>query len=285
MLKYQDDSSINSQIVKNHDDGSYFKVLYKVRESIKKKLCHRLEIEHSHVFLLNNTTHCLLTVMYGLASCQKSLLIGDGAYRPYTDIPTPLFQDSVELVTHIEPESGKVHSTLDGTITDAAQSIGTIQHHRTALYSEVVFFPLHKHLALEAGMALLCIKSSFEHTNVVKIAKIAEAGTCNLNLLNSLQKKIDSEGIWINIGFFELSQKTMVALTKLGIECITPSGVRAPFLVFNTQRDLTGLVKNIPDQLSLKQLSTNTYRITCFIKGNLMGDGVNCDEQLINAFT
>ncbi|HHB1596996.1 TPA: DUF6024 family protein, partial [Vibrio campbellii] len=251
MLKHQDDSSINSQIAKNHDGSTYFKTLRKVRESIKKKLCHELGIEHRHVFLLNNTTHCLLTVMYGLASCQKSLLIGGGAYKPYTEFPTVLFQDGIELVTHIEPESGKVHSTLEGKITDAAQSIGTINHHRIALYSDVVFFPLHKHLALEAGMALLCIKSSFEHINVVKTAKIAEAGTCNLNLLNSLQKKLDKEGTWINLGFFELSQETVAALTKLGIECITPSGARTPFLVFNTKRDLTGLVKQIPNHLSL----------------------------------
>jgi len=82
----------------------------------------------------------------------------------------------------------------------------------------------------------------------------------------------------------ELSQETVGTLTQLGIECVTPFGARTPFLVFNTPRDLTELAKAIPAPLSLKQLSTNTYRITCYIKGSLMDCGINCDELLIEAF-
>jgi hypothetical protein len=280
-----DDAAINAALLPPDGDYRihYFRSLRYCKNEIKHQIKLALGIPHEDIYLLSNSTHCLLTVLYGLSVQGRTLSIEEGSYRPYRDIHKASNEQQVPFVTHIDPNSGKVACISEKTaVLDAAQSVGTVCHHDTAFLADVVFFPLHKHLALQIGVGVLCVSAKHEYNEIREIAKLSESGTANDMVFKSLYQRLITRQIMFNIAMFSLTSATAEKLIILGFEPVTPLYSRTPFLVIKTTSGhlspgcLEGTV------FSLKTLDKCHLRISCYIPGRPGSVPVECSATLIN---
>ncbi|WP_025901654.1 DUF6024 family protein [Tatumella sp. UCD-D_suzukii] len=279
-----DDSAINASLFPSDSSycTHYFRALGHCRNEIKKRLRMALSIPHEDIFLLSNSTHCLLTVLHGLSAQSRTLSIEAGCYHPYRMLPQPSYGQSVPLITHISPDSGNVACIHQkAVVVDAAQSIGVVCHHSEAFSADVVFFPLHKHLALLTGVGVLCVRKRYEYETVRKTAQIAESGTVNNVVLQALLERLTTKPLLFNIAMFSLTPAQAESLTMLGFEPVTQLYSQTPFLVVKTSSGHL-LPEYLVNNFSLKMLDANHWRISCYIPGTLDSPPKECASLLIN---
>ncbi|SFU75105.1 DUF6024 family protein [Xenorhabdus koppenhoeferi] len=286
-MNYLDDSSINSKIsgfsFENNSDTNYYKQVSAIRKEIKQHLRKHLCLEHEEIFLLNNSTHCLLNVIYGLNMHSVSISIREGCYTPYNNITTGYFPHSIPLLTHIDPQTGIICSLKNvDFVLDAAQSIGTIWHHKAATSSKIVFFPLHKHLAIQSGIGVLCIQNKDHYPEISNIAKISESGTVDLRSYNDALNRCIEDPDFFNIAYFDLTDKEANELEKIGFKCITPLQSKTPFVVLQSDFYLDKSPYNKKSVITMKKIGTMIYRFSCYKSGTINSIAVNCNFNLIN---
>ncbi|MBD2815854.1 hypothetical protein ID850_14015 [Xenorhabdus sp. Flor] len=285
-MNYLDDSSINSKIsefsFQNNSDNNYYKQVSTIRKEIKQNLRKHLCLEHEEIFLLNNSTHCLLNVIYGLNRHSVSISIEEGCYKPYDNITTSYFPYSIPLLTHIDPQTGVVCSLKNADfVLDAAQSIGTIWHHKAAISSKIVFFPLHKHLAIQAGIGVLCIQNKDHYPEISNIAKISESGTVDLRSYNDALNRFIDDPKLFNIAYFDLTNKEANELEKIGFKCITPLQSKTPFIILQSNFVLDKSPCNKKSVITMKKIGAMIYRFSCYKSGTINSASVNCNFKLI----
>lgn len=285
MRRVLDDAAINAALLPSDGDYRihYFRSLQHCKNEIKQQIKLALGISHKDIYLLSNSTHCLLTVLYGLSIQGRTLSIEEGCYRPYSDLHQVSNKQQIPFVTHIDPDSGKVACISDKTaVLDAAQSVGTVCHHDSAFLADVVFFPLHKHLALQIGVGVLCVNARHEYNEIREIAKLSESGAANNLIFTSLYQRLTTRQIMFNIAMFSLTSAIAEKLIILGAVPVTPLYSRTPFLVIKTTSGhlppgcLEGTV------FSLKTLDQCHLRISCYIPGRPGSAPVECSATLIN---
>lgn len=287
MNRELDDAAINSILLpaEHNYHTHYFRTLQLCKKEIKQQFRDALAIPHENIFLLANSTHCLLTVLYGLSVQGRTLSIAAGSYRPYRTIPLSVKEPYLPLLTHISPDSGEVVCIHEpAVILDAAQSAGAICHHAKAFATDIVFFPLHKHLALQTGIGVLCVSDNPEYKEILKVAKISESGTVNDQVFRSLHNRLSAQTVMYNIAMFSLTEALAEELSYFGLTSITPLYSRTPFLVFKIEsRHLQPerLEKTI---FSLKILDELHWRISCYIPGGPDASPVECSTALVNIF-
>ncbi|MBD2810861.1 hypothetical protein ID853_08205 [Xenorhabdus sp. Vera] len=286
-MNYLDDSAINSKIsgfnFENNSDTNYYKQVSIIRKEIKQNLRKHLCLEHEEIFLLNNSTHCLLNVIYGLNMHSVSISIREGCYTPYNNITTGSFPNSIPLLTHIDPQTGIICSLKNADfVLDAAQSIGTIWHHKAAISSKIVFFPLHKHLAIQSGIGVLCIQNKDHYPEISNIAKISESGTVNLRSYNDALNRCIESPDFFNVAYFDLTDKEENELEKIGFKCITPLQSKTPFVVLQSDFYLDKSPCNKKSVITMKKIGTMIYRFSCYKSGTINSTAVNCNFKLIN---
>lgn len=285
MSRELDDASINSILLpaERNYQTHYFRSLQLCREEIKQKIIDALTIPHENIFLLTNSTHCLLTVLYGLSVQGRTLSIAAGSYRPYKTIPLLVKEPSLPLLTHISPDSGEVVCIQDSAvILDAAQSAGAICHHAKAFTTDIVFFPLHKHLALQTGIGVLCVSDNPEYKEILKVAKISESGTVNDHVFRSLHNHLTTQTVMFNIAMFNLTQALAEELSCIGLTSITPLYSQTPFLVFKIGSRHPRPERLVKTIFSLKILDELHWRISCYIPGEPDASPVECSTALVN---
>ncbi|MBD2797264.1 aminotransferase class V-fold PLP-dependent enzyme [Xenorhabdus sp. 18] len=280
-----DDSSINSSLLLS--DGlqnyHYFKEIDRIKKQIKYFIKKELRIPHDEIFLLNNSTHCLLNVIYGLNVQGMHLSVENGCYKKYKKINIIRNGECIPLITHISPESGVVNNIKQPEIVlDAAQSIGTIYHHINSLSADVLFFPLHKHLSLQSGVGILCVKRKSNYKEIIKIAQISESGTVSYRVFNDLLTRLKKTPIQFNIANFNMTHNNMSELNKLNIVLLTPTSSKTPFFVVRSPIQLDEIINLKDTAFSLKRLSDNKYRISCYISGSIDSNSIDCTERFIN---
>jgi hypothetical protein len=286
-MKALDSSSINSNLTKEcgiKGDYNYYQLCNKIRIAIKKQLKNKLHIPHKHIFILSNTTHCLLTVMQGLIQDGSGIDIVDGCYAPYKNFRVNSDNKSYKLITHITPDNAVVcNISSRSSIVDAAQSIGTIGYHHEALSADIVFFPLHKHLAIEVGFGILCVNNNPKYQSVVDIASISESGTQSLYQLNKLAKKIYLGKDFINIAIFKIDYYVKKKLASLAINILSPTDHETPFIVVKSNMANLLNMSESPLTITVKKLipDQDIYRISCFIRGNLLLKKIDCTHILL----
>lgn len=284
MTRLLDDSSINAALTLHKGDyhTHYYKALNQCKEHIKKNLKSVLSIPHPHIFLMANSTHCLLTVMYGLAASKRHLVIEEGNYQPFNQIPRITGGLPVSLVTHIAPESGVTSPVNDHNIVlDAAQSAGTICYHSIAMTADIVFFPLHKHLALQTGIGVLCVSANREYKNVVSTAQVCEAGTGNSEVFTTLRNRLVDKSIVFNIAIFDLNQYRYNLFKKIGFISITPLHSKTPYLVFKLALPIHTSIAINSEIFSIKIMNKSHCRITCYKPGTMDSSPVDFSDMLI----
>jgi len=287
MSRELDDAAINSILLppEYNYHTHYFRALQLCRQEIKQQLRDTLAIPHENIFLLTNSTHCLLAVLYGLSVQGRTLSIAAGSYRPYRAIPLSVKEPSLPLLTHISPDSGEVVCIQDpAVILDAAQSAGTICHHAKAFSTDIVFFPLHKHLALQTGIGVLCVRDNPEYKEILKVAKISESGTVNDLVFTSLHNRLSTQAVMFNIAMFSLTQSLAEELSRFGLTSITPLHSQTPFLVFKIGSRHLRPEHLINTIFSLKILDELHWRISCYIPGGPDTSPVECSNALVNIF-
>lgn len=286
MKRSTDDSAINVRLTLSSDASfsHYFKEINSIKNEIKCHLREKLNIHHDHIFFLNNSTHCLLNVLYGLVNFDTHLSIDGGCYKPYAEIDVHNGTKSLNLVTHISPDSGKVSDFNSRVVLDAAQSAGTICHHQRALSADIVFFPLHKHLALQTGIGVLCINYALCYQGIIKIAKLSESGTVNDQVFIKLIHHIRSHSISFNVGIFNLTKHQIDELSLLGVASLTPALSRTPFVVLESSIDLDRITPFSKSPFSIRKQESNRYRISCYCEGSPSSNPVDYSKKLVNIF-
>ncbi|AOM42451.1 DUF6024 family protein [Xenorhabdus hominickii] len=285
-MKCLDDSSINSKILdfnfEEHSDNNYYKQVSIIRNKIKENIRRYLCLDHEEIFLLNNSTHCLLNVIYGLNMHSTSLIVREGSYELYNNITTDSFPRSIPLLTHIDPQTGVVCSLKESDfVLDAAQSVGTIWHHKVAISSKILFFPLHKHLAIQAGLGVLCIKNKNHYPEISKIARISESGTVDIRAYNNALSRCEDNPSVFNVAYFNLMDNEINELENLGFKCITSLNSKTPFVVLQSGFDLDKIPCNKNSIITIKKIGEMMYRFTCYKNGTMNSEPINCNLQLI----
>ncbi len=286
MIKLIDDSSIHFSLIDSniarYNNKNYYQKVGTIKSDIKFHLKEKLNLKHEEIYLLNNSTHCLLNILYGLSVQSTSLSIQHGCYESYRFLTNKKYEKAIPLLTHIDPNSGKV-CTLDDTnyVLDAAQSIGTIIHHQQAITSDLLFFPLHKHLAMQTGISVLCIKNREKYPEISKIAKISESGTVNINIYNQLLSLLESGSYFFNAALLSLTKRHILEISSLGMKVITPAQSNTPFIVIDANVDLNEKLQRQNNIFSVKSLGSHRYRFSCYIKGHIKSTPFDCTSMLI----
>ncbi|MBC8953970.1 DUF6024 family protein [Xenorhabdus sp. PB62.4] len=285
-MNFLDDSAINSKLLaftsKDKGNDNYYKKVNIIRKEIKKNLREHLQLEHEEIFLLNNSTHCLLNVIYGLNMNSVSISIREGCYAPFNNITTIPFSHSIPLLTHIDPQTGAICSLKESDfVLDAAQSIGTIWYHKIATSSKILFFPLHKHLAIQAGLGVLCVQDKNHYPEISKIARISESGTVNIRTYNDTLVKLKNDPQIFNVAYFSLIDNEINQLEEIGFKCITPLNSKTPFVIFQSNFNLDNTPYNRNSVITMKKIGEMSYRFSCYKNGNINSEPINCNSQLI----
>jgi hypothetical protein len=286
MIKVLDDSSINLRILNinqtYYNGKNYYQYLAYVRDKIKDHLREKLHLKHEKLFLLNNSTHCLVNVICGLSMQSISLSIEKGCYAPYSDIPKCPQHKIIPLLTHIDPNSGRVCKlNAQNFVLDAAQSAGTIAYHNKAVSAEILFFPLHKHIAIQAGAALLCVNNTNQYPEISKIAEISESGTVDINSYNNMRNQLRTNSNLFNIAYFSLTGNEVMEMADLGFDSYTPIKSHTPFVVLKSKLNIDNKILTRDPLISVKKLSDMTYRFSCYVNGSIDSDPVVCNRCLI----
>lgn len=285
MIRELDDAAINAALLP--PDGNYYTHYYRslqhCKNEIKQRLRFSLNIPHQDIYLLANSTHCLLTVLHGLAIQGRALTIGAGSYRPYRSLSSSSGTQHFPLITHISPDSGNVASMRETSVVlDAAQSAGTVCYHAAAFSADVVFFPLHKHLALQIGVGVLCVSGRHEYDALRETALISESGTASDLVLKPLQQRLSTQSLMFNIAMFSLTSEFAEEFIVLGFVPVTPMYSRTPFLVFKTTYGYLppGCLQGTA--FSMKMLDATHLRISCYLPGDAHSAPVECSATLID---
>jgi hypothetical protein len=177
-----DSAALHPDLVRKNEN--YYSDCAVIRFELKQLLAFHLGIKH-RLFILNNTTHGLLTTIVGLCAEGFGLKPANNAYAPYRILAAGGLPGGDEriltLQTHIDPTTGCVAPPLleagKPSVCDIAQSFATAAHHEAALAADVFICPLHKHTGLATGLGLLGISDELDAPHLRAVAEMAEAGT------------------------------------------------------------------------------------------------------------
>lgn len=238
-----DVSALNPRLRKDMV-GNYYKECQALREEIKQTIRPHIGDRHS-IYLLSNTTHGLLTVMSYLAS-KSNLMKSSGSLYPGYEFlqcdEEPYHQWT--LKTHICPFTGKIIEDKellgDQTIIDGAQSFFTSKYHCSLLCSKIFIAPFHKHLGVQVGLGLLAISKDIDKPHLHEVAKVAESGAFNIDLLRMtlINLKASSSSLY-NCTVINCNKKIFNFSNKNQVEIVTPLGLQGPFICLKTSLELT----------------------------------------------
>lgn len=289
---WEDAAALHPDLQGEHARG-YYRSCSALRRELKALVAESLAIEHD-LFLLSNTTHAVMTAMAGLAADGIALRVNASTYPPYAALPSwPGVAGIAEtsVLTHVDPLSGAVSIVSSNgavpSVLDAAQSFGTIRHHRESLRADVLLCPLHKHAGISAGLGLLAIRKDVSLSGLRAYAEVAEAGACSRALLAHAVKRVRLlAGQLANLMSLEIDEASRAGLKAAGIDVLTPMGAGLPFVCVSGIDPERAASACSSVELQVKAFRTqNIVRISGAIRGALDSAPVDCSPMLERALS
>lgn len=229
-----DVSALNPRL-RNTLRGSYYKECQALREEIKKVIRPQVGDRHS-IYLLSNTTHGLLTILSYLASSKNLIEASERLHPGYGFLQCePEVHHQWAIKTHICPLSGKTLKEselfVDNTVVDGAQSFFTSSYHSSLLRSKVFIAPFHKNLGIQVGMGILAISNDTDSRHIHEVAKAAESGAYNIDLLEATLINLKKEASKLyNCTVINADEKILKFADRHKVEIVTPPGLQGPFI-------------------------------------------------------
>ncbi|MDF3918512.1 DUF6024 family protein [Salinicola salarius] len=220
-------------------EGNYYKECQSVREELKEIMRPHIGDGHS-LYVLSNTTHGLLTILAYLATSRKLIDTSDFLYPGYEFLQREIATEGQWSVnTHICPMTGNILSKSgllgDRLVVDGAQSFFTTSHHHSLLHAKVFIAPFHKNLGIQIGMGVLAISNDIDSRHVHDVAKSAESGAGNIDLLRTALDNFKAEGGSLyNCTVINIDKNTLDLAKRRQIEIVTPPGLYGPFVCLKT---------------------------------------------------
>lgn len=223
-------------------EGNYYKECRSIREDLKEIMRPHIGDDHS-LYILSNTTHGLLTILAYLATSKNLIDTSGFIYPGYNFLQRETATEGQwSFNTHICPVTGNILSEngLLGKrlVVDGAQSFFTASHHHSLLRAKVFIAPFHKNLGVQIGMGVLAISNDVDSRHVHDVAKSAESGASNVNLMRTALDSFKAEdGRLYNCTVINIDKNTLDLAKRRQIEIVTPPELYGPFVCLKTDAD------------------------------------------------
>lgn len=272
-------------------DSQYYRECMVARSELKEILSTELRITHD-IYVLANTTHGFVTTALGLMFDGFQLSARPDSYTPYQCIVPELHStmsgEPVRLVTHISPQTGEIYQPVEAsgrpTVVDVAQSFATTGFHQHALAADIFICPLHKHIGLARGLGLLAISPTAKLPNMQAVARMAEMGTIDLDVLSlAISRALKFRGRLVNLFCLKLRNYHRDGLERVGIRVVSPLNSPLPFAVLEGIDPSRLSASIVGTRFSFKAINKSGHiRISGAIRGGLGRPNVDHADELAN---
>ncbi|MDR5866189.1 DUF6024 family protein [Halomonas koreensis] len=220
-------------------EGNYYKECKSVREELKDVMRPHIGDNHT-IYIVSNTTHGLLAILSYLATSRNLIDTSDYLYPGFEFLQRDTASEGQWSVkTHICPVTGNALSKNellgDRVVVDGAQSFFTASHHPALLHAKVFIAPFHKNLGIQVGMGMLAISDDVDSRQIHDVAKAAESGAGNINLMLTALNNLKAEGGSLyNCTVINNDKEILDFAKRYQIEIVTPPGLYGPFVCLKT---------------------------------------------------
>lgn len=282
-----DVASMHPQLQPHGLSLNYFAMASHLKNKANTALLRVFDASEYASYLVGNTTSGMVSILQAAAQCGCAVsLQGDDSqhYPPYLNLfKNKNISAEWHVHTHLSPVTGVVdrlcRNSAEVLIVDAAQSFGTCLTPQLLQQADVVIAPLHKHVGLVVGLAMVWVKKNIRHFSAMnEILNISQAGCTSLYVLKCLHKRLEKYDSHI-------SNKAMLLSNKENRSWCMDRGLSicgnldsAPFICLTTINGES--VQNALKPGSWKYFkSFNTARFSFYFRGKMSDSPADFSEQ------
>lgn len=269
---------------------SYFKACAALRGEIKDQLAQHLGLEGARTFLLPSTSAAVAAALWCAcragAKCAPSHPLSQH-YPPFLG----LFPEGSAAApagwtfrTHVSPITGRIDDLcVAGTrIVDGAQSLGTCLGETLLERSDVAIAPLHKHLGLGVGLAVVIIGRTADLPDATRqVFGIVEAGAQSIAVLEQARGRLaESNGAIFNKATLRLDAPVHAACDDHGLALLGDSG--PPFACVTTL-DGSDIAKRLKPGGWRHLRESNAARFSFDRRGRRGDPALDCTGAFVDA--
>jgi hypothetical protein len=286
-----DVASINPQLQPKRLVENYFATTATLKRNAGDALLLAFNACNYTSYVVNNTTSGLVSVLIAAVQSGKTISLQGAAsqhYSPYFNLFKNINENADWHVrTHISPITGLVDNLQKEKsavlIVDAAQSFGTCLFPDLLKCADVIIAPLHKHVGLVAGLAVVWVKNTGVNlTAIHAVMEITQNGCASLDLLEELDSKLKLYSSRISNRASIFINDDMRAWCHQRELSICGNSEIAPFACITTNDG-----KSIQSRLKSGDWkyfeSYNTARFSYYSRGSTVESLVDFSEEFRNA--